>query len=111
MCKTIHDVADAITADPSTGAWRSPMISSSENSTAEIGVLNAAAKAAAEATGIRAFFCSAVRPKRRPIVELMPAAICTEGPSRPREIPLASDAEQHRNFPIAVLNETLPSWR
>ena len=43
-CKTIHDVAEAITTDPSTGAWRSPRISSSENRTAAIGVLNAAAK-------------------------------------------------------------------
>jgi len=42
-CNTTQEVADASTAVPRTDACKSPMISSSENNTAAIGVLNAAA--------------------------------------------------------------------
>ena len=44
---------DATTVEPSSGAFMSPMISSSANSTAATGVLNAAASAPAAPTGTR----------------------------------------------------------
>ena len=49
--KAAQEVAEASTTDPSTGAFISPMTSSRANSTAAIGVLNAAAMAAAAPTG------------------------------------------------------------
>jgi hypothetical protein len=104
-----HDVAELSTTVPSTEACRSPIISSSENSTAAIGVLNAAASAAAQPTGTSAFVCFALSPRLRAITDAIPAPICTEGPSRPNAIPLASDSEQQKNFPMTVRSEILPS--
>ena len=85
------------------------MISSSENSTAAMGVLNAAASAAAPPTGTSHRTCSLLSPSRRAITEARPAPICTEGPSRPSAMPLASDTEQQRNLPTTVRNEIRPS--
>ena len=97
-----------MTTEPSTGACISPTISSSENSTAAMGVLNAAASAAEHPTGTSAFTPSGPSPNRRPSTEAIPAPICTDGPSRPSAIPLASDVAQHTNFPITVLSEIYP---
>ena len=48
---TIRDVTELSTTEPGMGACRSPMISSSEKSTAAIAVLKAAESAAAAPTG------------------------------------------------------------
>ena len=71
------------------------MISSSANTTAARGVLNAAATEAAAPTGINFFTYSLCSPSRRTSIDPMPAPTCTEGPSRPSGMPLASvmDAE------------------
>ena len=50
---TITEATDATTVEPNKAAFMSPMISSRAKSTAATGVLNAAERAAAEATGIR----------------------------------------------------------
>ena len=107
-CKTIQAVAELSTTEPSTGACISPRISSSENKTAAIGVLKAVASAAAQPAGTSAFTLAALRPKRRPITEAIPAPIWTEGPSRPSAIPLASEIAQHTNLPITVRREIYP---
>src|SRR3954469_8816373 len=100
-----HEVADAITTDPRIGAFRSPMTSSRENSTAAMGVLNAAARAAAAPTGSSAFVFSGLNRSQRASTEAMPEPICTDGLSRPSAMPLARDAEEQKNFPITVRNE------
>ncbi len=92
------------------GACRSPMISSSEKSTAAIGVLNAAARAADAPTGMSHRTCALLNPRRRPITEAMPDPMCTDGPSRPRAMPLASDVAQQTNLPTTVRREIWPSW-
>ena len=61
----------------------SPMISSSENSTAAIGVLNAAASAADAPTGTSHRTCAVLSPSRRAMTDAMPAPMWTDGPSRP----------------------------
>ena len=38
----------------------------------------------------------------------MPAPTCTDGPSRPSAMPLASDAEQHPNLPSTVRMADVP---
>ena len=43
------------------------------------------------------------------MTEARPAPTCTEGPSRPSAMPLASDAEQQKNLPSTVRNEMRPS--
>ena len=63
MRRTIHEAAEARTTDPSTGACKSPVISSSEKTTAARGVLNAAAIAADAPTGISAFTRSELSPR------------------------------------------------
>ena len=98
----IHDVAELNTTPPMTGAWRSPTITSSEKSTAAIGVLNAAASAAAAPTGMSARTVSGLRRSFRAMIEARPAPIWTDGPSRPSAMPLASEIEQQRNLPITV---------
>src|SRR5215475_4697660 len=103
-----HDVADASTTDPSTGACMSPTTSSRANSTAASGVLNAAATAAAAPTGISAFTFSGLNPSQRPNSDDNPAPTCTDGPSRPSGMPLASVADVQKNFPKTVPNEITP---
>ena len=88
----------------------SPMISSSENSTAAIGVLNAAASAADAPTGTSQRTCAVLSPSRRAITDAMPEPMCTDGPSRPSAMPLASDVEQQTNLPTTVRSEMRPSW-
>jgi len=63
---TSHDVAAPSTTEPSIGAWRFPITSSSPNSTAAIGVLKAAAIAAVAPTGTSSFTRSVLKPRRRP---------------------------------------------
>ena len=72
---TITEVTDATTADPIRLAFMSPMISSSANSTAATGVLNAAASAAAAPTGTRLLARAGESPNHRPIHDAMPAPI------------------------------------
>ena len=72
-------------------------------------MLKAAASAAAQPTGTSALTCSVLSPRRRAITEARPAPICTDGPSRPSAMPLASDAEQQKNLPTTVRNEMRPS--
>src|SRR5258707_10975931 len=76
-----QEVAEASTTEPNTGACRSPTTSSSANSTAASGVLNAAATAAAAPTGMSALIFSGLSPSQRPSSDAMPAPTCTEGPS------------------------------
>jgi hypothetical protein len=73
-------------------------------------VLNAAASAAEQPTGTNAFTRSWLRPNFRAITDPNPAPICADGPSRPNAMPLASDAEQQKNFPNTVRNEMRPSF-
>ena len=95
--------------EPSTGACISPITSSSVKSTAAIGVLNAAASAAEAPTGSRAFTLVGLSPSLRPSTEAIPPATCTEGPSRPSAMPLASEMADNQNFPNTVRNEMKPS--
>ena len=104
-------MAELSAMEPSTGAWRSPRISSSVKNTAAMGVLNAAANAAAALMGTSARMERGLKPRRRPSVEPIPAPICTEGPSRPRARPLASVVAQQMNLPRAVRNGMMPSLR
>ena len=97
-----QDVAEPSTMEPSTGACRSPITSSSVKSTAATGVLKAAASAAAAPTGISSRILFGASPRRRPSTDAIPAPTCTDGPSRPSAMPLASDAEQQPNFPSTV---------
>src|SRR5439155_5280825 len=106
---TAQEVAEANTTHPSTGACKSPTTSSSENSTAAIGVLNAAAIAALAPMGMSAFTFSWLSPSQRPSTDASPAPTCTAGPSRPRGIPLASVAEVQKNFPSIVTRVIRPS--
>src|SRR5207244_3653223 len=71
-----HEVAEASTTDPNTGACKSPTTSSSENSTAASGVLNAAAIAAVAPTGSSAFTFSVRSPSHLPSTEAIPAPTC-----------------------------------
>jgi len=73
-----------------------------------MGVLNAAASAAAQPTGTSALTFAGLRPKRLPITDAMPAPIWTEGPSRPSAIPLAREIEQQMNLPITVRKAIKP---
>jgi hypothetical protein len=79
----------------------SPITSSSVKRTAATGVLKAAATAAAELIGISDFTRCGLKPSLRPSVDAMPPATCTEGPSRPNLIPLASAMEEQQNLPTA----------
>ena len=88
--------------EPSTGACISPITSSSVNSTAAIGVLNAAASAAAAPIGTSARTLRGESPSRRPSTEAIPALTCTDGPSRPSAMPLASVMEHMLNLPSTV---------
>ena len=87
----------------------SPMISSSEKSTAAMGVLNAAESAAAAPTGTSHRTCAVLNPRRRPITDAIPDPMWTDGPSRPSAMPLARDVAQQTNFPITVRSEMRPS--
>src|SRR5581483_1537481 len=109
-CSTIQDVAELSTIDPSTGACRSPITSSSVNSTAAIGVLNAAASAADAPIGTRSLMRAGLNPNRRPRTDAIPAPTCTDGPSRPRAIPLASESDEHPNYPSTVRKRISPPW-
>ena len=64
--------------------------------------------AAAAPTGTSAFTCESLNPKRRARKDETPAPICTDGPSRPSAIPLASEMEQQRNLPTTVRREMKP---
>jgi hypothetical protein len=86
------------------------MISSSEKSTAAIGVLNAAASAADAPTGMSQRTWAVLRPTRRATTDAMPAPMCTDGPSRPSAMPLANDVAQQRNLPNTVRRVMRPSW-
>ncbi len=70
-----------------------------------MGVLNAAAMAAAAPTGIRAFTFSGRNPSARPRTEAIPAPTWTDGPSRPSGIPLARVAAVQPNLPRTVRSE------
>ena len=83
-------------------AFMSPMISSSANSTAATGVLNAAASAPAAPTGTSSRTRSGDSRSHRPTTEAMPAPICTEGPSRPIEWPDPMQSTPVRNLPIGT---------
>src|ERR1700759_5019702 len=86
----------------------SPTTSSSANNTAANGVLNAAATAAAAPTGISAFTFSGLNPNVLPSSDETPAPTCTDGPSRPSGIPLASVTDVQKNFPNTVPSEITP---
>ena len=90
-----RNATDATTVDPSSVAFKSPMISSSVNSTAATGVLNAAASAPVAPTETSARTRAGGSRSHRPMAEAMPAPIWTDGPSRPIEWPEAmrQDAE------------------
>src|SRR4029077_16888900 len=98
-------VEELIKTDPRAGACKSPKISSNENRTAAIGVLKAAASAAEQPIGNRALTLFALRPNSLPSTDAMPAPMCTDGPSRPSAVPLASDMEQQMNLPTTVRRE------
>ena len=74
-----------------------------------MGVLKAAAMAAAAPTGIRAFTFSGRNPSQRPRTEAIPAPTWTDGPSRPSGIPLASVVAVQKNLPRTVRSEMNPS--
>jgi hypothetical protein len=95
--------------EPSTGACISPNTSSSVNSTAAMGVLNAAASAADAPTGRSAFTLLVLSPSLRPRTDAMPAETCTDGPSRPSAMPLASEIADMLNLPSTVRMEMKPS--
>ena len=76
-----------------------------------MGVLKAAANAAEHPTGTSDFTRSTLSPRRRASTEATPAPMCTDGPSRPSAMPLASDIEQQTNFPTTVRNVIKPSAR
>ena len=97
--------------DPSTGACISPMTSSSVKSTAATGVLKAAASAADAPIGTSALTLLGPRPSQRPKTDAMPAPTCTDGPSRPSEMPLARETEESPNFPSTVRSRIKPSCR
>jgi hypothetical protein len=87
----------------------SPITSSSVKSTAAMGVLNAAASAAEAPTGSSAFTLLVLSPNLRPSTEAMPAETCTDGPSRPSAMPLASEIADMLNLPITVRMAMKPS--
>ncbi len=111
--RTIHEVAEASTTEPRTGECQSPMISSSANRTAAIGVLNAAEIAAAAPTGNKARTFSALRPSLRPRTDAIPAPTATDGPSGPSGMPEASVTDVQRNLPMILWSVIHPSrkWR
>ncbi len=44
------------------------------------------------------------------MTDAMPEPMCTDGPSRPSAIPLASEVAQHTNLPTTVCSVMRPSW-
>ncbi len=88
---------------PSTPALHVPMTSSITNRTAEMGALNAAASPAAAPTGAINRTLSREKRMRRPKAEAIPAPICSEGSSGPRDCPLPMASAQVTNFPMTVL--------
>ena len=90
----------ANTMEPSTRAFRSPTSSSSVKVTAAIGVLNAAARAAAQPTGTSACTRRLFSENVSPIQLAAPEQICTVGPSRPRLEPEPMLRTPMRNLPI-----------
>ena len=89
-----------MTTEPSRRALRSPSNSSRVNSTAAMGVLKAAASAAAAPMGTSA--CHLALPVQPYVArnDATPAPICTDGPSRPSAMPPPRDSEQQKNLPI-----------
>jgi hypothetical protein len=81
------------------------MTSSRVKSTAAIGVLKAAASAAAAPIGTSARTLLGDSPSRRPSTDAMPALNCTDGPSRPSAMPLARVSEHMLNLPTTVRKE------
>ena len=59
--------------------------------------------------GDEGFTCSVRKPSKRPSTEPMPAPTCTDGPSRPSGMPLASVAEVQKNLPNTVRRVMRPS--
>ena len=100
---------EASTVEPMTRAFMSPTISSSANSSAAMGVLNAAESAAAAPTGTRFFTLVGERCSQRPIIEARPAPICTDGPSRPMECPAPMQSTPVMNLPTVVRARMTPS--
>ena len=76
-----------------------------------MGVLKAAANAAEAPMGTSALTLRGDSPSHRPSTEAMPALTCTDGPSRPRAIPLASVIAHMLNFPTTVRMLMKPSRR
>ena len=70
-------------------------------STAAMGVLKAAERAAAPAD-TRFLTLVGERRNQRPMTEASPAPMCTEGPSRPSERPAPMQRAPVRNFPTGV---------
>lgn len=87
------------------------MTSSSVKRTAAIGVLKAAARAAEAPIGTRVRVFSGLSPNWRPMAEAIPAPIWTDGPSRPRAMPLASEIEEQMNLPMTVRSRITPECR
>ena len=104
MVTTLETAARTIA--PSAPALQVPITSSTTKSTAEIGALKAAASPAAAPTGaIRRSF-SVDKRRLRPINEAIPAPICSEGSSGPKDWPLPIAMAHVTNFPITVTNGT-----
>jgi hypothetical protein len=93
------------TTDPSTAALQRPITSSITNRIAEIGALNAAARPAAAPTGAKRRRRSRESPIRRLTKEAIPAPICREGSSGPREWPPPMPMAAVINLPTMVLKE------
>ena len=108
---TITAATEATTVDPMSGAFKSPMSSSSAKMTAATGVLNAAASAPAAPTGTSSRTRCGGRPTHRPMADARPAPICTEGPSRPIECPDPTHSTPIRNFPRGTSRGIMPPWR
>src|SRR6267143_5473799 len=98
----------ASTMAPSTPELQVPITSSITKGTDDMGELKAAARPAAAPTGAikRTFACERLR--RRPMAEAIPAPICSDGSSGPKDWPLPIASAQVRNFPTSDLNGTYP---
>ena len=93
---TTTAATDATTVDPSSVAFMLPMISSSANNTAAIGVLNAAASAPAAPTGMSSLMRAGDRRSQRPMADAMPAPNLHRGALSPHGVARA-DAQHGRD--------------
>src|SRR5271165_649610 len=108
---TTTDATEATTAEPIRAAFMSTMISSRAKMTAATGVLHAADRAAAAATGIRLCARAGDRLNHLPMEDARLAPICTEGPSLPMEWPDPMQSTPVRNLPKATRPGMLPWLR